>query len=137
MYQKITIEKLISIQQYQNFNYSIRKTVYEINQSKITVHKIYKMLIIGLNPIEIYENSNKDKKILLQTKTLNKIYLEIINYLVNYEQYSLDIITNIIRNIDKNFICSNTLYIICLTFLVIILIKKIYYEKVNINHIIK
>ncbi|WP_374696637.1 hypothetical protein [Spiroplasma endosymbiont of Polydrusus formosus] len=95
MYQKITIEKLISIQQYQNFNYSIRKTVYEINQSKITVHKIYKMLIIGLNPIEIYENSNKDKKILLQTKTLNKIYLEIINYLVNYEQYSLDTITNI------------------------------------------
>ncbi|WP_374696176.1 hypothetical protein [Spiroplasma endosymbiont of Polydrusus formosus] len=62
MYQKITIEKLISIQQYQNFNYSIRKTVYEINQSKITVHKIYKMLIIDLNSIEIYENSNKDKK---------------------------------------------------------------------------
>ncbi len=80
------------------------------------------MLIIGLNPIEIYENSNKDKKIWLQTKTLNKIYLEIINYLVNYEHYSLDTITNIIRNIDKNFICSNTLYIICLPFLN----KKIY-----------
>ncbi len=66
----------------------------------------------------------KTKKAGCKQKTLNKIYYEIINYLVNYEHYSLDTITNIIRNIDKNFICSNTLYIICLTFLVIILIKK-------------
>ncbi|WP_374696513.1 hypothetical protein [Spiroplasma endosymbiont of Polydrusus formosus] len=47
----------------------------------------------------------KTKKVSSKQKTLNKIYLEIINYLVNYEHYSLDIITNIIRNIDKNFIC--------------------------------
>ncbi|WP_425379009.1 hypothetical protein [Spiroplasma endosymbiont of Polydrusus pterygomalis] len=48
---KKTIEKLISIQQYQNFNYSIRKTAYEINQSKTTIHRIYKMLVAGLTPI--------------------------------------------------------------------------------------
>ncbi|WP_374695961.1 hypothetical protein [Spiroplasma endosymbiont of Polydrusus formosus] len=42
------------------------------------------MLADGWNPIEIYENSNKNKKAGCKQKTLNKIYLEIINYLVNY-----------------------------------------------------
>ena len=62
MYQKITIEKLISIQQYQNFNYSIRKTAYEINQSKTTIHRIYKIFAAGLTPIEIYEIVIKTRK---------------------------------------------------------------------------
>ncbi|WP_374696708.1 hypothetical protein [Spiroplasma endosymbiont of Polydrusus formosus] len=52
----------------------------------------------------------KTKKAGCKQKTLNKIYYEIINYLINYEHYSPDIITNIIRNIDKNFICSKTLF---------------------------
>ncbi|WP_374696962.1 hypothetical protein [Spiroplasma endosymbiont of Polydrusus formosus] len=52
----------------------------------------------------------KTKKVSSKQKILNKIYLEIINYLVNYEHYSLDINTNIIRNINKNFICSKTLF---------------------------
>ncbi|WP_374696757.1 hypothetical protein [Spiroplasma endosymbiont of Polydrusus formosus] len=37
----------------------------------------------------------KTKKVSSKQKILNKIYLEIINYLVNYEHYSLDTITNI------------------------------------------
>ncbi|WP_374696805.1 hypothetical protein [Spiroplasma endosymbiont of Polydrusus formosus] len=68
------------------------------------------MLIIGLNSIEIYENSNKDKKIWLQTKTLNKIYLEIINYLVNYEHYSLDTITNIKKYWQRFYLFKYLIY---------------------------
>ncbi|WP_374696175.1 hypothetical protein [Spiroplasma endosymbiont of Polydrusus formosus] len=46
----------------------------------------------------------------MQTKTLNKIYLEIINYLVNYEQYSLDTITNIKKYWQKFYLFKYLIY---------------------------
>lgn len=111
MYQNITIEKLISIQQYHKFNYSIRKTAKEVNQSKTSIHRIYKMLVGGLIPLEIYENTCKNKKKSgRKLKVVNEAHLKIINYLVNLEHYSPDIISNIIRTVDKSFVCSKTLY---------------------------
>ncbi|WP_374696894.1 hypothetical protein [Spiroplasma endosymbiont of Polydrusus formosus] len=52
----------------------------------------------------------KTKKPVANKKTLNKIYLEIINYLVNYEQYSLDTITNIKKYWQRFYLFKYLIY---------------------------
>lgn len=111
MYNYITINQIIAIEEYKKYGYSIRTIASKTDCSKSTTHRISKQLAVGITPIEIFSQlETNQRKAGRKIIELNESDVKTVTYLLTKEGYAPDIISNNLRKTNPSTVSTKTLY---------------------------